>query len=102
MMLLFALTSARHDKDPCHDHNSDDDDDHDHGYDKDDNFIQVQHDHNNVHHHNHDLVHDRDDNDDHVDDLDQALHALLRALHKEGERKADKEISKHARGGLEY
>ena len=50
----------------------------------------------------HDLVHDHEDNEDQVDDLDQVLHALLRALHQEGERKAEEEISKHARGGLEY
>ena len=58
----------------------------------------------------HDLVHDHDDNDDlnYNDDLDdnddlvQVLHALLRALHQEGKRKAEEEISKHARGGLEY
>ena len=58
----------------------------------------------------HDLVHDHDDNDDiddnndldGNDDLDQVLHALLRARHQEGERKAEEEISKHARGGIEY
>ena len=57
-----------------------------------------------------DLVHDHGDNDDlndnddldDNDDLYQVLHALLRALHQEGERKAEEEISKHARGGLEY
>ena len=46
----------------------------------------------------HDLVHDHDDHDD----LNQVLHALLCALHQEGERKAEEKISKHARGGLEY
>ena len=66
--------------------------------DQDDYFVQVQHDHNHVHHHDHDLVRDHDDHDD----LDQVLHALLRALHQEGERKAEEEISKHARGGIEY
>ena len=45
----------------------------------------------------HDLVHDHDDHDD----LNQVLHALLRALHQEGERKAEEEISKHARGGID-
>ena len=98
MMLLFAETLARTDKDPCHGHKSDDVDDPNHGYDQDDYFVQVQHDHNDVHHHDHDLVHDHDDNDD----LDQVLHALLRALHQEGERKAEEEIPKYARGGIEY
>ena len=65
--------------------------------DQDDYFVQVQHDHNHVHHHDHDLVRDHDDHDD----LDQVLHALLRALHQEGERKAEEEISKHARGGID-
>ena len=46
----------------------------------------------------HDLVRDNDDHDD----LDQVLHALLRALHQEGERKAEEEIPKYARGGIEY
>ena len=45
----------------------------------------------------HDLVHDHDDHDD----LNQVLHALLCALHQEGERKAEEEISKHARGGID-
>ena len=54
MILLFALTLARTDKDPCHGHKSDDDDDHDHGYDQNDYFVEVLHDHNDVHHHNHD------------------------------------------------
>ena len=54
MMLLFALKSARTDKDPCHGHKSDVDDDHDHGYDQNDYFVEVLHDHNDVHHHNHD------------------------------------------------
>ena len=54
MMLLFALTLASTDKDPCHDHKSDGDNDHDHGYVQDDYFVQVQHDHNDVHHHDDD------------------------------------------------
>ena len=105
-MLLFALTLASTDKDPCHGHKSDDDNDPDHGYDQDDYFVQVQHDHNitiTTTMTDHDLVRDHDDHDDHDDndDLDQVLHALLRALHQEGERKAEEEIPKHARGGLE-
>ena len=73
MAITMSITSTMSDHDLVHDHD-DNDDDHD------------------------DLVHDHDDNDD----VDQVLHALLRALHQEGERKAEEEISKHARGGLEY
>ena len=99
MMLLFALTLASTDKDPCHDHKSDGDNETmvmikmiiSYRY-----FMTITMSITTTMT-DHDLVHDHDDHDD----LDQVLHALLRALHQEGERKAEEEISKHARGGID-